>query len=78
MNAMQMNQSRYDMRINPNYIRNVRVAVQVGNAQERPLLLALLPPGMSAQVGDHVEFLTGHPDQSMPCHYIPNLVSRVL
>ncbi len=78
LKAIQKTQFIYDMHINPNYVYNVRAAIHVDDAFEHPVGFVLLPLGISARVGDRVEFVTAHPDPSMPCHYIPNLVSRVL
>ncbi len=71
-------QARRDMFISPNYIDNIRIFVHVDGAPEGASLAVLLPPGLSVQAGDRVEFLAGHLDPPTPCHYIPNLASRVL
>jgi len=76
--AMQINQANYDLHINPNYASNIRIFVHVDGTPEGAFGVALLPAGLSVRIGDRVEYLTGRVDPSMPCHYIPPLVSRVL
>ncbi len=75
---IQRTQAKRDMFINPNYIDNIRVFVRVDGAPAGAWQAVLLPAGLSVRAGDRVEFLAAHMDPSMPCHYIPNLVSRVL
>jgi hypothetical protein len=67
-----------DFFTSPDYLNNIRIAVHVDGRPEGARKIVLLPPGLSVQIGDHIEYLLSHLDPSMPCHRIPNLVSRVL
>ena len=75
--AMEANQRVFDLRINPHYIGNTRLAVHIDGMPAGGSSVVLLPRGLSARAGDRIEFLGGHADPSMPCHYVPPLVSRV-
>ena len=76
--AMEVNQRLFDLRINPHYIGNARLAVHIDGMPVSGSSVVLLPRGLSARAGDRIEFLSGHVDPSTPCHYIPPVVSRVL
>jgi hypothetical protein len=65
------------MAINPDFLTNVRSLVHVEGSLEGTRMVYLLPQGMNARIGDHVEVVGGHVDPSPPCHYIPNLIVRV-
>ena len=75
--TMEVNQRLFDLRISPHYIGNARLAVHIDGTPAGGWSVVLLPRGLSARAGDRVEFLGGHVDPSMPCHYIPPVVSRV-
>jgi hypothetical protein len=40
--------------------------------------IAAVPPGMSLKVGDLVELNSRYRDHSLPCHFIPWTVNRVV
>jgi hypothetical protein len=62
-----------DRHINPNYIANIEVFTDTWEGHT----VVVLPAGVTANVGDMIEFDLGHVDPSNPCQYIPNLaVSR--
>jgi hypothetical protein len=65
------------MAINPDFLTNVRSLVHVEGSLEGTRMVYLLPQGMNARIGDHVEVVGGHVDPSLPCHYTPNLIVRV-
>ncbi len=75
---IQNTQAQMDMPISARYVANARVFVHVDGTPERAWSAALLPAGLSAQTGDRVQFTPTHLDPASPCHYIPNLISRVL
>jgi hypothetical protein len=71
----QASQVRRDRFASPEYLDNIRVQVRVDGWISWTVLV---PYGLTVRVGDRVEFTPGHVDPSRPCHYIPNLLSRVL
>ena len=74
---IQNTQARMDMPISARYVANARVFVHIDGTPERAWSAALLPAGLSARTGDRVQFTPNHLDPASPCHYIPNLISRV-
>ncbi len=75
---IQITQARMDMPISGRYVANARVFLHIDGTPDGASRAALLPAGLSAQTGDRVEFTPHHLDPASPCHYIPNLISRVL
>jgi hypothetical protein len=73
---IEMTEINSQMSISPDYLDNVRVIVRVDGTQRRPVVL--LPRRLTVEDGRRVEFVPSHLDPSRPCHYIPNLVSRLL
>ncbi len=67
-----------DLFINQNYVNNVRIFVHSDGSPDGDSKIVLLPQGLSVRAGDRIEYITGYPDPATPCHYIPNVVSRVL
>jgi hypothetical protein len=76
--AIQLTQANTDMDISPDYLDNMRVSVHVDGTHEGASSVVLLPHGLTVRNGNRVEFVPSHLDPSRPCHYIPNLVSRLL
>ena len=75
---IQMTQANLDMYISPAYVENIRVMVHVDGTAPNAWVGVLLPRGMSVRTGDHIEYIFVHLDPARPCHYIPNLASRLL
>ncbi len=75
---IQITQANRDRYISPDYVDNIRVFVHIDGTKEGAWSIVLLPRGVTVRNGSRVEFVRGHLDPSRPCHYIPNLVSRVL
>jgi hypothetical protein len=71
-----ISEARRDLFISPGYIDHSAVAVVVEGSRFRAAVS--LPAGLTARSGDRIEFLTGHLDPAQPCHFIPNLATRVL
>ncbi len=74
---LQTTQAKTHMTINPDYVSNPRALVHVDGSPEKSRVVALVDKGLTVRIGDHVEFVGGHAD-AMPCHYIPNLIGRIL
>ena len=75
---IQITQALMDMPISGRYVANARVFLHIDGTPDGASRAALLPAGLSARTGDRVEFTPHHLDPASPCHYIPNLISRVL
>jgi hypothetical protein len=62
--------------INPTFANTPRAIVQ---PDENPLgaqrQIAVVPPGMTVGIGDHVTFNGIHRDAGMPCGYVPPLIT---
>lgn len=76
--ALQRTQANLGMEISPDYIGNVRSLVHVDGAAQGARTIYLVPKGTSVHIGDRVELIGGHVDPNLPCHYIPNLITRGL
>lgn len=61
--------------IDPAYIDNQRVTVRLMNGNYRVLLV---PTTMQVQVGDRIRFQGGFRNMSLPCNYVPNLITADL
>jgi hypothetical protein len=59
-----------DRHINPDYIKNQRVFAETLDGVRR--LVVLLPPELSVNVGDVIQYDRSHLDPSDSCQYIPN------
>jgi len=62
------------MAINPDYISNARILVQLDGHVRGTLILYVVPQGMNIRVGDRVQVESARVDPTLPCHYIPNHV----
>jgi hypothetical protein len=63
-------QAMADRHINPDYIKNQRVFAETLDGVRR--LVVLLPPELSVNVGDVIQYDRSHLDPSDSCQYIPN------
>ena len=59
--------------INPAFANTPRAIVQMDGTAQRQI--AVVPPGMTVGIGDHITFNGIHRDAGMPCGYIPPLVT---
>jgi hypothetical protein len=77
-NLLQRTQTELGMPINPDYLPNVRSLVHLDGSAEGSRSVYLVPQGMNVRIGDRVEVIAFRTDPSLPCHYIPNLITRDL
>lgn len=61
--------------ISPDYLGQRRVRVEDPRGALRTVLV---PDHLTVHLGDVVEYTNGHRAPDLPCHYIPNLISRVI
>jgi hypothetical protein len=73
---LQRTQTQVQAQINPAYLTNQRALITPEGTQAR--ITALVPLTMTVKIGDQVAFNGGYRDISLPCHYIPNLISTVV
>jgi hypothetical protein len=64
--------------ISPDYLTQRRVLVEVGTGAAMPRPTVIVPDGMTVRVGDKVEYTGGHRARGLPCHFIPNVISRIV
>jgi hypothetical protein len=69
-------ESQTGAKISPAYLPLSRVDVQVSPSGQRTL--AAILPDMNVKVGDLVELNSRYRDHSLPCHFIPWTISRVI
>jgi hypothetical protein len=64
--------------ISPDYLTQRRVLVEAasGFGVGRPTVI--VPDGMTVRIRDTVEYTGAHRARGLPCHYIPNVISRVV
>ena len=74
---LQRTQFASHMAINPDYLANVRSLVHLDGSPPEMRSVYLVPQGENVRIGDHVKVAGGHLDPSLPCHYIPNLISHI-
>jgi hypothetical protein len=77
-NLLQRTQTQLGMTINPDYLPNVRSLVHLDGGMQGSRYVYLVPQGMNVRIGDRVEVIGGRIDPNLPCHYIPNLITRDL
>lgn len=78
LRLLEQTQAHAGMSINPEYIDNVRALVHIEGRPPGARSVALVPKGLTVQIGTRVEFIGGYVDPMLPCHYVPNLIARVL
>ena len=71
-------QARLHSDISPAYITNPRVVLEVNNGGTKETSIAFVPEGLIVKEKDHVMFKGGEADPTLPCHYIPSLITRVI
>jgi hypothetical protein len=69
-------EAKHDLHTSPEYLELAQALVEIDVTRRR--MVVMLPQGMSARIGDRLEFMTGRLDPARPCHLIPNLATRVL
>jgi len=72
---MQRTQAQLQAKISPAYVSNLRAAITPDGVRR---LVALVPAGMTVKIGDQVEFIGAYKDPTLPCHYVPNLISKLI
>jgi hypothetical protein len=75
---LQRTEMQLRARINPHYLTNLRAVVEPSGFSGGRRYIAIVPKTLAVRVGDQIEYAGGYTDTSMPCHYIPNLISRVI
>jgi hypothetical protein len=71
LDLVQVSQQLANGTLDPDYLTQQRVALDGGAT-------VLVPHSMTVRLGDTVEFAGGHRATHLPCHYVPNLISRVI
>lgn len=72
---IQLTQSISHGQIDPAYVDNQRVHIDLGNGHIR---VVLVPRGMTVSMGDIVMVQSGYRNMSLPCNYVPNLITSDL
>jgi hypothetical protein len=75
MALIQMTQRNAGGLIDPDYVDNQRVAVQVGNGMTRTVLV---PKTMQVHIGDTIAWQEGYRNMNLPCNYVPSLITSDL
>ena len=69
-------------RISPDYFSLTRVTVEIDPAEKNRTndrtTMAAIPEHMAVNIGDLVELDGRHRDQSLPCHFIPWTINRLI
>jgi len=63
-------------KISPAYLALFRVDAQIDSTGQHTL--AAIPADMNVKVGDVVELNSRYRDRSLPCHFIPWTINRVI
>ncbi|WP_156771539.1 hypothetical protein [Labrys sp. WJW] len=66
-----------DVPVNPKYFAYERFGILVGGGSSPQRWSAVAPPSMKVQPGDIVTIVTRHQDDTLPCHFVPNLLISV-
>jgi hypothetical protein len=64
--------------VSPLYRENTRVAIERPGQSGAPPDTVLVPNGMRINIGDWVEYAARHRDTNFACHYIPQIITRVV
>lgn len=72
----QRTEAQLQAKLNPAFVNNLRAVITPEGTQSR--LVALVPATMAVNIGDQVVFTGGYKDPSLPCHYMPNLISKII
>jgi hypothetical protein len=71
---MLANERRFGRTLNPAYLNNPRVVLQLQGLLKGEKSVALVPSGMHVWPGETVSFIPYHADPHNPCAYIPPLI----
>jgi tetratricopeptide (TPR) repeat protein len=69
-------ESQIGAKISPAYLAWLRVLARMSPSGQRTI--AAIPPDMTVEVGDLVELNLRYRDHSLPCHFIPVTINRVI
>jgi len=61
--------------ISPSFATLQRVVIRPDFETRNRLWISALPPGLHVALGDHVTYNTGYRDNSLPCSYVPTLIT---
>jgi hypothetical protein len=68
-------------KVSPDYFSLTRVTVEIDPADKESsdrTTMAAIPEAMAVKIGDLVELDGRHRDQSLPCHFIPWTINRLI
>jgi hypothetical protein len=65
-------------KVSPAYVSLERVNVEYTSPGGSGFTLAAIPDGMTVKIGDRVELSSRHRDPSLPCHFIPWTINRLI
>lgn len=75
LDLTQRTEAERQAKLNPAYINNLRVFVRPDGSPMR--FVAIVPATTTVKIGDQVEFGGAYRDPSLPCHYMPPLISKI-
>ena len=61
-------------KIDPAYVHSERAFFHPNHAPAIMRMPAIVPAGMTVQVGESVKMVGGHASPNLACHYVPNLI----
>ena len=61
--------------INPAFLHNARAIIGVPDARGGRKAIELVPLGVTVKAGDRVRYAGGFRDATLPCNYVPPLIS---
>ncbi len=68
-------------KVSPDYFSLTRVMVEIEPAEKGATdrtTMAAIPESLAVKIGDLVELDGRHRDQSLPCHFIPWTINRLI